>query len=127
MTGSRCAATNQATRRPAGACDEDTQTPFVRRARVLAHGFGVAMRRSHLELARDPALLELAERRLHALAVGLRADEDADEGERARHRCRDDTKALGRRWLHRRVRESAGGDVRADRDGEYAATARVRA
>ena len=48
------------------------------------------VRREHLELEGNAALLEVVDRGLHALAVGLRADEDADEGSLS-HRCRDDT------------------------------------
>ena len=41
---------------------------------------GVAVRRAHLELPRDPARVELVERGLHPLAVRGRADEDAETG-----------------------------------------------
>ena len=81
ITGrSVCAATTpgSAAARPAPAIS--TRSPRSRAdARVLGDGVGRPVRRAHLELVGDAARVELVERRLHPLAVGLRADEDADE------------------------------------------------
>jgi hypothetical protein len=46
------------------------------------------------ELVRDAAVVQLLDRRLHAFAVGLRADEDADEHAR-RFELLDDRKGSG--------------------------------
>ena len=81
ITGSSvCAATTPGQRRgEAGAADQHLQPAPGRRLRVLGDRVGVAVRRAHLELPRDPARVELVERGLHPLAVGLRADEDPDD------------------------------------------------
>ena len=82
ITGrSVCAATDAGQRgREPGAADQHAQAALAGAARVLRDRVRRAVRRAHLELVADAVLVELVERRLHPLAVGLRADEDADDG-----------------------------------------------
>ena len=84
----------------AGAGDEHPQPSLAGRLCVLRDRVGLPVRREHLELEGDPALLEVVERRLHPREVGLRADENADEGT-VSHRCRDDTARRGTRCAPR--------------------------
>ena len=65
--------------RQAGAADQHPEPALARRPAVLGDGLRLPVRRADVELVRDPALVELVERALHALAVRLRADEDADD------------------------------------------------
>ena len=62
------------------AADQHLEAALARRAAVLGDGVRLPVRRPHVELVRDAPLVELVERALHALAVGLRADEHADDG-----------------------------------------------
>ncbi len=80
ITGrSLCAATTpgSAAERPAPAMIT-LQAPLARGLRVLGDLVGVAMRRHHVDLVRDPARLELLGGLLHRGHVGLRAHDDAD-------------------------------------------------
>ena len=71
----------------------------------------------------DPARVELVHRRLHALAVGLRADEDADERSSGTRRCRAGT-ARPRRRSGRPPRTRGRAPRR--RVGPVAVTERIR-
>ena len=80
ITGSSvCAATTPGSAAARPAPQISTFRPRPRGApRVLGDRVRVAVGRAHLELLGDPARVELVERVLHPLAVGRRADEDAD-------------------------------------------------
>ena len=101
-------ATAAARRSPAGPCARPTTpgsaaespapqistfSPRPRAERRTRPRRPAPVRRADVELVRDAALVELVERALHPLAVGLGADEDPDEGlrqrlqPRARRRC----------------------------------------
>ena len=68
---------------------EYSRSARERGLRVLICGAGLAVRRPHFELVREPPLLQLIDRPLHPLAVGLGADEDPDERPVShRRRCR---------------------------------------
>ena len=65
--------------RKTGSADQHPKPAVGRRLRVLGNRVGVAVRGSNLELPADLASVELVERRLHALAIGLGADQDPDD------------------------------------------------
>ena len=68
--------------REPGAGDQDAETALAGRAAVLRHRVRLAVCGPHLELVGNAPRFELVERVLHPLAIGLRADDDADDGVR---------------------------------------------
>src|SRR5581483_517043 len=89
ITGrSVCAATTPGSAAERPAPQMSTRNP---RLRALRECVRRAVRRAHLELVADLLLVEELERRLHALAVRLGADEDADDGVSHSRRCRGGT------------------------------------
>ena len=115
ITGSSvCAATTPGSAAARPAPQISTRRPAVRgRPRVLGDRVRRAMRRANLELPGDAARVELVERRLHPLAIRLRADQDADDriSHRSPPRCRFGSARLRMspcRPLHRLARAPPG-------------------